>query len=175
MDHQIQDILAFSKIGRKNENRTEIDIGRLFEVAVADHTMAIAEAGATVSIGDDLPVVVGIESELARVCGNLISNAVKYRSAERRLDIRIEGRIERDQAVFSVTDNGIGIDPQFHDRIFRMFQRLHADELDFEGTGIGLAICRKVIEHHGGRLWLDSAAGQGCKFVFTLPTDRPKP
>lgn len=119
------------------------------------------------SVADGLPPVRGEQSLLTAVFQNLIGNAVKFRG-EQPPEITVGA--ERDGAdwVFSVTDNGIGIDPQYAERIFVIFQRLHGRG-DYPGTGIGLAMCRKIVEHHGGRIWLDTEVAEGTCFRFTLP------
>ena len=126
---------------------------------------AIAQSGAIVT-SDPLPTVVAEEVVLLQVFQNLISNSIKYRSGETP---RIHVSAERDAGgwLFAVRDNGIGIDPQDADRVFGMFKRLHGSEIP--GTGIGLAICKKVVERQGGRIWVESEAGKGATFKFTIP------
>ena len=127
----------------------------------------LAEAGATVEVGD-LPTVMADPSQLQQVFTNLIGNALKYR----RPDVPAEVRISAERAGgfwrFAVTDNGIGIEKEYFDRIFVIFQRLHTRD-EYEGTGIGLAVVRKIVERHGGRIRVESIPGQGSTFSFTLP------
>jgi chemotaxis family two-component system sensor kinase Cph1 len=120
---------------------------------------------------DPLPTLVAEEVMLTQLFQNLISNSIKYRSGETP---RIHVSAERNPEgwLFAVRDNGIGIDPQFSDRVFGMFKRLHGKEIP--GTGIGLALCKKIVERNGGRIWVESEAGSGSTFKFTIPAHRPE-
>jgi two-component system, chemotaxis family, sensor kinase Cph1 len=120
-----------------------------------------------------LPTLLADASQLAQLFQNLIGNAIKFR-AERRPEIRISARRETEGWRFGVSDNGIGIEPQYFDRIFRVFQRLHTRGR-YPGTGIGLAICKKIVERHGGRIWIESQPGQGSTFYFTLSENLQPP
>ena len=115
-----------------------------------------------------LPTVAGNPRQLEQLFSNLVSNAIKYSGDE---DPRVEIAVEQwgDRCLFSVTDNGIGIDPAYVEQVFEIFNRLHSAD-EFEGTGIGLALCRKIVTHHGGDIWVDSEPGTGTTFQFTLPT-----
>ena len=114
-----------------------------------------------------MPTVVGREAVLVQLMQNLISNAIKFRGENRPL-VKIRA-VSRDcEHEITVEDNGLGIQPEFHERIFRLFQRLHGRG-EYEGTGIGLAVCRKIVEHHGGRIWVESEPGHGAAFHFTMP------
>ena len=127
------------------------------------------DAGAEIAIPPDiLPTVLGDAEELTRLFQNVIGNAVKYRAADRPPVISLAAERHGRMWTVSVRDNGIGIDPQYFERIFLIFQRLHKRG-DYEGTGIGLSICKKIVEHHGGRIWVESTPGQGSGFFFTLP------
>ncbi|MGZ7043293.1 MAG: sensor histidine kinase, partial [Methanobacterium sp.] len=119
---------------------------------------------------DKLPNIMGDAGQLQRVFQNIISNAIKFRKQEKPLKINISVRLnkEKDKFVFSVKDNGIGIEEQYLKRIFTIFQRLHTRDV-YEGTGIGLSIVKKIIERHGGRVWVESEFGKGSVFYFTLP------
>jgi light-regulated signal transduction histidine kinase (bacteriophytochrome) len=166
MQRMINDLLNYSRVGRKGAPPAPVAMREIAEAAVASLKMAIEEAGATVEIGE-LPVVVGERSLLLQLLQNLIGNAVKFRG-EAPITVRIEA--ERDGAFwrFTVRDNGIGIEAEYLERIFLIFQRLH-ERSRYPGTGIGLAVCKKVVEHHGGRIWVESTPGAGSAFFFTLP------
>jgi len=116
---------------------------------------------------DDLPVVLGDRTQLVQLMLNLMDNALKYRR-DRAPVIYLSALQIEDVWVFSVTDNGIGIEPQHHEKVFEVFKRLHTQS-EFPGTGIGLAVCRRVVEGHGGKIWVSSVPGQGSVFSFTLP------
>ncbi|WP_328451926.1 sensor histidine kinase [Amycolatopsis sp. NBC_00438] len=163
----INDLLAFSRVGRRGGEPAEVETAALVAAATANLESVLDGAGARVIVADGLPPVLGERSLLTAVFQNLIGNAVKFRG-ERAPEITVGA--ERDGAdwVFSVTDNGIGIEAQYAERIFVIFQRLHGRG-DYPGTGIGLAMCRKIVEHHGGRVWLDTEVTEGTCFRFTLP------
>jgi light-regulated signal transduction histidine kinase (bacteriophytochrome) len=144
-----------------------VDLAAMAAEAQVNLRPVLEQARARVEVGP-LPTVEGDAVELVRLFQNLIGNAVKYRAAERPPVVRIDARRDGDQWEVTVADNGIGIAPEFHERIFRLFQRLHV-RAEYEGTGIGLAACRKIVEHHGGRIWVDSAPGEGSAFRFSLP------
>jgi chemotaxis family two-component system sensor kinase Cph1 len=118
-----------------------------------------------------LPTVIGDENQWAQLFQNLLSNAMKFRGHERPC-IHVSARRTEEEWVFSVRDNGIGLDPQYADRIFVIFQRLHTSQ-EFGGTGIGLAICKKIVERHGGRIWVESELGKGATFYFTIRDNKP--
>ncbi len=165
MQALINDLLTFSRVG--NEHHSEdVDCGALVKQIVHDLSAAIQDAKAEIVYGD-LPVVNGDRAQLHQVFQNLISNGIKFHGAQApRIEIGAEPKGE--QWLFSVRDNGIGIEPAYADRVFVIFQRLHAAS-EYSGTGIGLAICKKVVERHGGRIWFESEPGQGTVFFFTLP------
>jgi light-regulated signal transduction histidine kinase (bacteriophytochrome) len=148
---------------------TEVDLDDVVARAVANVSESIDEAGATVEVGP-MPSVLGERTLLIALFQNLISNAVKFRDPGRPPIIAITATGGAGRPFeFSVADNGIGIESQYHDRVFVVFQRLHTRE-QYEGTGIGLAICRKIVEHHGGRMWIaDDHAGPGTTIAFTIP------
>jgi two-component system, chemotaxis family, CheB/CheR fusion protein len=163
-------LLAYWEInGQEHDGFTEIDCGSVLTKALLNLQAAIAESGAIVT-SDPLPTVMAEDVMMTRLFQNLISNSIKYRNAETPR-IHIAAERGKEGWLFSVQDNGIGIDPQDFDRIFGMFKRLHASEIP--GTGIGLALCKKIIERKGGRIWVESETGHGATFKFTIPTHRP--
>jgi light-regulated signal transduction histidine kinase (bacteriophytochrome) len=138
----------------------------VFNDAVALLESSITDAEAQVACGE-LPVVMGDRSQLVQLMQNLIGNGLKYHG-DKSPRIYVSAERNGNQWIFSVRDNGIGIDPRHHERIFEIFKRLH-DQKEYPGTGIGLAVCRRVITRHGGRIWLESEVGHGSAFHFTLP------
>lgn len=169
MDRLIQDILNFSQTGTALTSPTRVDMTRLVTKVIASFETLVPDEQTILTGHGDLPDCIATESEVERVLINLVSNALKYRSPQRRLTVQIKGWTENGYAVYAVADNGIGIAERFHERIFRMFQRLHSPEHYGGGTGIGLAMCKKVVEHHGGRIWVQSEPGKGSTFLFSLP------
>ncbi|WP_410595549.1 sensor histidine kinase [Amycolatopsis sp. lyj-23] len=163
----INDLLAFSRVGRRGGEPVDAETSALVAAATANVESVIADTDARVVVTGDLPVVRAETSLLTAVFQNLIGNALKFRG-EHPPQITVAAERDGDEWVFSVTDNGIGIDPQYAERIFVIFQRLHGRG-DYPGTGIGLAMCRKIVEHHGGRIWLDTEVAKGTCFRFTLP------
>ena len=162
----IVDLLAYSRVERQDVEGTATDGEAVLEQAVHDLRLTLAESGAIVT-HDPLPTVVTVPGQLKQVLENLLSNALKFRGpAPPR--IHLAAQRHGPEWVFSVRDNGIGLDPQYAHRIFQMFQRLHTRR-EYPGTGIGLAICKRIVERHGGRIWVESAPGQGATFYFTLP------
>ncbi|MDA0637702.1 ATP-binding protein [Nonomuraea sp. MCN248] len=163
----IDDLLGFSRVGRIGGERTPMDSGTAVRAALENLSSAVEDTGATVTTGP-LPRVVGSPLLLTQLFQNLVENAIKFRGDEPPR-VRIEA-VERDGMwEFSCADNGIGVDPRHADRIFLIFQRLHPRDV-YPGTGIGLALCRKIVDYHGGRLWLDGGSGgRGATFRWTLP------
>ncbi|HEX6360534.1 sensor histidine kinase [Actinophytocola sp.] len=162
----INDLLAFSRVGRVVREHVKVSCDDVLEQAIANVSYAIEQAEAAVE-ADPLPTVSAEVPLLTTVFQNLISNALKFRGEESPR-VRITVRRAGDFWEFAVSDNGIGIDEEFAERIFVIFQRLH-NKADYPGTGIGLAMCRKIIEFHGGRIWLDTTVESGSRFCFTLP------
>jgi len=168
MQQLINDLLAFSRVGRLTQPREVVDTAQLVERAQRSLAVLIEETGAQV-LADGLPSVRGDASLLGIVFQNLIGNAIKFRGDATP---RVELTAEREDGFwrFRCADNGIGIDAEYADRIFIIFQRLHP-RASYEGTGIGLAMCRKIIEYHGGRIWLADDVAEGSTFFFTLPAE----
>lgn len=162
----LADLLAYTGIGAQNDQPpTAVNLNRVLETASKNLTFSIAETGAIIE-SEDLPTVMGHEAHFIPLFQNLIGNAIKYRGAATP---RIHIQVDRNgsEARFSVADNGMGIAPAYHTKIFAAFKRLHGSSIP--GTGIGLAICQRVVERYGGRIWVQSELGHGATFVFTLP------
>jgi signal transduction histidine kinase len=175
----INDLLAFSRVGRQAQDHRRLSMEDVVADAVGNLATAIEESGATVTVQGPLPEVVGDRSLLTALVQNLVGNGIKFRGPEPP-QVRISVREERTDADgqpvfrFAVDDNGIGIAPRYADRIFIIFQRLHPKE-EYSGTGIGLAMCRKIAEFHGGHIWLEAdGADGGASFAFTLPVPEPE-
>ena len=166
MQMLIKDLLEYSQVSAKGIVFRPTNCSVALEQAIYNLRSAIEESGAEVTY-DLLPTVKGDEAQLSRVFQNLISNAIKFRSQE-PLKIHISARRKKDEWIFTMRDTGIGIDPKQSERIFVMFQRLHT-RAEYPGTGIGLAMCRKIVERHGGRIWVESELGKGSTFYFTIP------
>jgi len=162
----IKDLLEYSQIGLKNKKFSLVDSSMPLALALANLQRSIEENKAVVTY-DALPKVLADSSQLSRLFQNLIGNAIKFHGNELP-KIHISAELKGEEWIFSVSDNGIGMDPKNFDRIFTVFQRLHARE-KYEGTGIGLANCKKIVERHGGRIWVESEFGKGTTFYFTLP------
>jgi PAS domain S-box-containing protein len=179
MQGLIDDLLTFSRIGRDGHEAVDVDLGAVAREALGALSAQVAESGATVTIGA-LPTLPGNPRELSQLMQNLMSNAIKFRGAATP---HAEVSAQRDDAdparpgawEIAVADNGIGVEPRHVDRIFKMFQRLHSREA-YPGNGIGLAVCKKIVERHDGRIWVEPNAGGGSVFKFTLPApDGAKP
>ncbi|MCL3860142.1 sensor histidine kinase [Actinotalea sp. K2] len=166
MQRLINDLLGFSRVGRIGGELTEVDMGSVVERASENLGTAIEESGAVVTVVD-LPVVRGEEPLLVQLVQNLIGNAIKFRHPDRVPEVRIEAHQVGGCWEFACRDNGIGIDPQYADRVFVIFQRLHAKDV-YEGTGIGLALCKKIVEFHGGDIWVTDAS-PGTVVRWTIP------
>ncbi|SEH33484.1 ATP-binding protein [Magnetospirillum fulvum] len=170
MDRLILDLLDFSRIGRTGTPQDSVSVTAAIGQAIRNLAVGIEESGAEIAIAPALDEarVCGDPVQLTSLFQNLIGNALKYRDPTRPPRIGVTGQIVGIHWEISVSDNGIGIEPDYFDRIFRLFQRLHTRE-QFDGTGIGLAVCRKIVEHHGGRIWVESIPGEGSTFIVTLP------
>jgi PAS domain S-box-containing protein len=166
MQKLIQDLLLYSRVTTRGESITVTEAATACNDALRNLRGAIAEAEGVVTVGP-LPAVLADATQLTQLFQNLIMNAIKYRD-QRKPEIHITVERDGDLAVFAVRDNGIGIEPQYFERIFQMFQRLHTMKA-YSGTGIGLALCRKIVERHGGRIWVESQPGEGSTFLFTIP------
>jgi signal transduction histidine kinase len=167
MQALIQDLLEYSQVGAKKREFNQADSAVIVQQAMSNLKHAIEENHALITY-ENLPVVMGDDTQLVRLFQNLIGNAIKFRGSEAP-NIHIAAGKKENEWVFSVSDNGIGIDPEHVKKIFVIFQRLQKMD-KYPGTGIGLAICKKIVEHHGGRMWVESEPEKGATFYFTLPT-----
>jgi two-component system, sensor histidine kinase and response regulator len=166
MQALINDLLAYSRVGTKARPFEPTDCDKVVDTALANLRIATAEAGALIT-RTTLPIVSGDPTQLVMLFQNLLGNALKFRRDD-PVRIHIAAEPDGDMCRFSVGDNGIGIAPEYYERIFVLFQRLHGRG-DYPGTGIGLAICKKIVERHGGRIEVESQPGVGSTFRFTLP------
>ena len=166
MDALVQSLLSYSRLGSGTKSMEPTDCNVALEQALSNLRSAIEESGARITC-DSLPTVVGDPLQVIQLFQNLVSNAIKF-AGERPLDIHIGVARGLSSWKFHVQDNGIGIEASHFERIFRIFQRLEADPKR-PGTGIGLANCKKIVEHHGGKIWVESEPGEGSTFFFTIP------
>jgi len=166
MDELIKDILEYSQVGTKDKEFKPVDCSSVLSKAISNLQVAIRESGATVT-HDNLPTVTADSALLTSLFQNLLGNAIKFHGAAAPR-IHISAERKEEEWVFTVSDNGIGIDPQFQEEIFTAFRRLHTRD-EYPGTGIGLATCKKIAEYHGGRIWVKSETGTGSTFYFTIP------
>ena len=163
----IDDLLAYSRIAKHERTLVPVDLKSVVRDTLEDLSVSIEEKQATINY-QNLPKVLANPREMGQLFQNLISNSLKFIS-DRPPEITINA-VEKDEWLISVKDNGIGIEPQFSDKIFQMFQRLHGNR-EYEGTGIGLAICQKVVNSYGGEIWVESQLDEGATFYFTFPKE----
>lgn len=167
----INDLLTFSRVGRVNDARLPVELGQALDRGLANVETAIAETGAVVERPEKLPKIVGDPMLLAMLWQNLVGNAIKFRHPDRVPHVRVTCEEHPDHPgewLIGVSDNGIGIPAEFTEKVFVIFQRLHSRD-SYGGTGIGLALCKKIVEYHGGRIWIDEARDEGTRFQLTLP------
>ena len=168
----LADLLSYTETGaEKGDEKQSVDLNRAFEKVTKNLKSAIDESGAVVTSGD-LPTVNGHEARFVQLFQNLIGNAIKYHSQSPPV-IRVSAEQRKTEWIFAVADNGIGIEPEHHQTIFGVFKRLHGKAIP--GTGIGLAICQRVVERDGGRIWVESQVGLGTTFYFTVPMSKGNP
>ncbi|MDJ0679599.1 MAG: PAS domain S-box protein [Xenococcaceae cyanobacterium MO_167.B52] len=167
MGSQIQDLLQYSRVGREKSTFGETDCKIILQQAISNLQSEIDANNATIVVADNLPALIVDASQLTVLFQNLIGNSIKYR---RQIPPHIEIKVQKQEKIwqFSLADNGIGLEAQYQKRIFQIFQRLHTQE-EYPGTGIGLAICQKIVERHGGEIWVESQPGHGSVFYFTIP------
>lgn len=163
----INDLLAFSHIRTRAKPFERVRMNAVLDRALDSLKITLEESGATVA-SERLPDVEGDDVQLAQLFQNLIGNAVKFRQKDAPLHIRVSAEHKGNEWVFGVHDNGIGIESRFFGQIFEVFRQLHTRQ-EYAGSGMGLAICRKIVERHGGRIWVESSLGEGSSFYFTLP------
>lgn len=170
MKRLINDLLTFSRVGTRGRPFETTRVSDVLRHVQDNLAMAIEEAGADIVV-DPLPTIEADEAQLVQLFQNLLANAIKFRREGEHPRIRVSAAREGDDWIFRVEDNGIGIEDEYFDKIFIIFQRLHGKG-DFPGTGIGLSVCKKIVERHGGRIWVESKPCEGSVFQFSLPTRR---
>lgn len=163
----INDLLALSRVNTRDTAFAKTDAKIALNKALANLRLVIEETGANIICGS-LPVLNADSSQLTQLFQNLISNALKFRGSNSPC-VQVGAELQGGEWIFHVRDNGIGIAPEYFERIFLLFQRLHS-RMEYPGTGIGLTICKKIVDHHGGRIWVESEPGKGTAFYFTIPT-----
>ena len=166
MQRLLNDLLRYSRVGSDGAPLMAANSYQACQAAVENLGEVIQETNATIEIGE-LPEVLGDETQLVQLFQNLIANSIKFTLQDRSPDVRVSGEECEGDCIFSVADNGIGIASDYHEKVFVMFQRLHK-RVDYPGTGVGLAICKKIVVRHGGRIWVDSTPGAGTTVRFTL-------
>jgi len=167
MQRLIQDLLAFSRVSTRGKPFEPVDLHEPLGEALRNLNIKIDETNAMVTT-DELPMISADRTQIMQVFQNLIDNAVKFCKKDEPPRVHVTAESAGSEWIISVTDNGIGIDPQYFERIFKIFQRLHTNR-EYSGTGIGLALCHKIITRHGGRIWVQSTEGEGARFCFALP------
>jgi len=172
MDALILGLLEYSRCGRQTESFRSVSLADIVAESLLNLNTTVTEAGAKISVAEGLPKIRGDKAELCRLFQNLIGNAIKYQRPDKKPEIEIGFGEKGDRWVVWVQDNGIGIPEGQRERAFRIFQRL-VPKGSYEGTGIGLAICKKIVEHHGGRIWIEDATGGGSIFLMELPNTAP--
>ncbi len=177
MSELLQSLLVYSRVTTRTTPFEPVRLKSVVEDAISDLEVTVMKSGATVEIGE-LPTIEGDAPQMRQLFQNLIGNSIKYRKESEKPLVRIHGKVEEgvhDMCRVFVEDNGIGFDEIYVDRIFKPFQRLHGRSAPYEGTGMGLAICRKIVERHGGTITAVSRLGKGAAFIIRLPLEQPKP
>ena len=169
MQGLINDLLMYSRVGTKGKPFETTDCNRVLSEALLNLSAATEESGAVIT-NDNLPTLMADKTQMVQLIQNLVANAIKFRNKDDPC-IHVSSEQKNGTWVFSVSDNGIGIDADYYDRIFAIFQRLHG-KTEYPGTGIGLSVCKRIVERHGGRIWVDSESGKGSKFYFTMPVTK---
>jgi signal transduction histidine kinase len=166
MDRLLMETLELSRVGRVINSPEDVTFGEIVKDALGQTSEKIRSKGCKVSVDQNLPVVHVDRMRITEVLVNLIENSIKYMGAQEKPEIEIGQRIDGKDRIFFVRDNGIGIDPSQYDKVFELFYKVNKKS---EGTGAGLAIVKRIIEVHGGRIWIESELGKGCMVCFTLP------
>jgi PAS domain S-box-containing protein len=170
MQRLIQDLLAYSRVGKRQQALKKVDSNEIMRNVLRNLQVAIEESNTKISYPDSLPTVKADYSQFEQLLQNLIGNAIKYRDKSRVCEIQINCEQVGNMWQFSIADNGIGIEADYFERIFEIFKRLHGKET-YSGTGLGLAVCKRIVDGHGGKIWLESELGKGSIFYFTLPLE----
>ena len=168
MQDRIQALLTYSRVGTRGKEFEPTDCDTVLEEALSNLQVAIKKSGSVIS-HDPLPTITADNIQMVQLFQNLIENGIKFHD-EKQPEVHVSAKEQEDGWLFSVRDNGIGIDPEYSDRIFLIFKRLHAKG-EYAGTGVGLALCKKIVERHGGRIWVESEPGKGATFYFTTPKE----
>jgi PAS domain S-box-containing protein len=170
MQGLIEDLLAYARVGSRGRELEPVDLQAIVTQLLESMSATLADSGGRVQVGE-LPMVMADPTQIRQLFQNLIGNAVKYRRDEPLL-VEVSAELQDGDWTFRVRDNGIGFESQYAEQVFSMFKRLHT-RVEYEGTGIGLAICKKIVDRHGGNIWAESEPGQGSTFAFTIPGQRP--
>jgi light-regulated signal transduction histidine kinase (bacteriophytochrome) len=173
MSALVRDLLAYARLTTEEERPSSVALDEDLEAALTHLDQAIKESGASVT-HDPMPTLQVDRGQMVRLFQNLVGNAVKYRKSNEPPKVHISAEQKGEEWVISIRDNGIGFDPKHASIIFAPFKRLHTAE-EYPGTGVGLAICRRIVQAQGGRIWAESQSGEGTTFRFTLPVESPKP
>lgn len=167
MQSLVRDLLSFSRVGSRGCEMAPVELNQVLEQTMVNFELAIKDCGAVVT-ADALPLVTGDMAQLTQLFQNLVGNAIKFHGATQP-EVHISAARQGREWLLTVTDNGVGFDAKYAERVFVIFKRLHSKE-EYPGTGIGLAISKKIVERHGGKIWAESEPGRGTTISFTLPT-----
>jgi light-regulated signal transduction histidine kinase (bacteriophytochrome) len=170
MQNLLDDLLKYSRLGRNTEDVSDVDLNNTLLMVVYNLTVVMKETGASIT-STPLPTIVASSTEMTQIFQNLIANAIKFRRSDVPPAIQIAHIENPQEHLFSLSDNGIGIKKEHQEKVFNIFTRLHTRN-EYEGSGIGLATCKKIISNHNGRIWLTSTEGVGTTFYFTISKNR---
>ena len=165
----IKDLLVFSRIGKNGQDMEEVNVNGLIKEIIATIQLKLESTNAALNIGE-MPVLKCDKSQIFQVFQNLLTNALKFVKKGQRPEIAITAELKGNEWVFCVKDNGIGISSVYFNKIFVPFERLHSKD-EYEGTGVGLSICKKIIDYHGGKIWVESEPDKGASFYFSIPQE----